>query len=83
MDPAYAFRHEMQAEKDAAQLPTPTPCTAKMSPPAAASVQQPALQKVNPTEPGPTPGAPRSGPGSSPFSMAGPASAVGGEVQFK
>ena len=76
MDPAYAFRHEMQAEKDAAQLPTPTPCTTKMSPPAAASVQQPALQKANPAEPGPTPKRPGAA-----LSGAVPASAVGGETQ--
>ena len=82
MDPAYAFRHEMQAEKDAAQLPTPTPCTAKMSPPAAASVQQPALQKANPAEPGPTPMRPGAAPGAA-LSGADPASAFGGEVQAK
>ena len=57
--------------------------TTKKSRKTAATVQKPALKKDKRTEPGPTPGAPRSGPGSSPFSMAGPASAVGGEVQFK
>ena len=82
MDPAYAFRHEMQAEKDAAQLPTPTPCTTKMSPPAAASVQQPALQKANPAEPGPTPMRPGAAPGAA-LSGAGLASAFGGEVLAK
>ena len=76
MDPAYTFRGEMQAEKDPIPLPTSTPPTDKRSTQAAASVQKPALKKAKPTEPGPTPTASRSGPGSRP-SRAGPASAVG------
>ena len=62
VDPAYAFRGEMQAEKDPAPLPTATISTAKMSHKAAAPVQKPALKKDKPTEPGPTPAAPMSGP---------------------
>ena len=62
LNPAYAFLGEMQAEKDPAPLPTATLSTAKMSHKAAASVQKPALKKDKPTEPGPTPAAPMSGP---------------------
>ena len=83
LDPAYAFLGEMQAEKDPVPLPTATLSTTKMSRKAAASVQEPALKKVKPTEAGPTPSAPRSGPESSPPAKAGTASAAGGEVQAK
>ena len=57
-------------------MPTPTPCTAKMTTQAEASVQKPALQKANPAEPGLTPKRPGAA-----LSGADPASAVGGEAQ--
>ena len=60
----------------------PTPSTTKMSTQAAASVQQPALKKATPAEPGPTPKRPGAAPGAA-LSGAGPASAVGGEVLAK